>query len=286
MPQRRSLLSNLIFGTAGTPHSAHGDSTVDGIKRIKEIGLGCLEIEFVMGVNIKEPAATQIANVARNRDIKLSVHAPYYINLNSREEEKVIASQRRIYQSARAAALCGAGDVVFHPAFYMGEPPEKVYDTVKARLSEVLNRLREERINVTLRPEIMGKNSQFGTLDEIFQLSAELEGVLPCIDFAHWHARSGKWNSYEEFCGILERVKKRLGKNALKKLHIHVAGIDYGKSGEKSHLDLRDSDFKYTELLRALADYKAGGTVICESPNLEDDALLLQKTYYNLLDKG
>ena len=279
-------MSNLIFGTAGTPHSAHGDSTVDGIKRIKEIGLGCLEIEFVMGVNIKEPAATQIANVARNRDIKLSVHAPYYINLNSREEEKVIASQRRIYQSARAAALCGAGDVVFHPAFYMGEPPEKVYDTVKARLSEVLNRLREERINVTLRPEIMGKNSQFGTLDEIFQLSAELEGVLPCIDFAHWHARSGKWNSYEEFCGILERVKKRLGKNALKKLHIHVAGIDYGKSGEKSHLDLRDSDFKYTELLRALADYKAGGTVICESPNLEDDALLLQKTYYNLLDKG
>ncbi len=279
-------MSNLIFGTAGTPHSAHGDSTVDGIKRIKEIGLGCLEIEFVMGVNIKEPAATQIANVARNRDIKLSVHAPYYINLNSREEEKVIASQRRIYQSARAAALCGAGDVVFHPAFYMGEPPEKVYDTVKARLREVLDRLREERIDVILRPEIMGKNSQFGTLDEIFQLSAELEGVLPCIDFAHWHARSGKWNSYEEFCGILERVKKRLGKNALKKLHIHVAGIDYGKSGEKSHLDLRDSDFKYTELLRALADYKAGGTVICESPNLEDDALLLQKTYYNLLDKG
>jgi len=279
-------LAKIVFGTAGIPHSSNGDSTADGIKRIKELGLGCLEIEFVMGVNIGELAARQIAAVARNRDIKLSVHAPYYINLNSPEADKVKASQQRIYQSARAAALCGAGDVVFHAGFYMGLPAEKVYETVKARLAEVLAKLKEEDILVTLRPEVMGKNSQFGTLDEVLQLSADLEGVLPCIDFAHWHARSGKWNSYEEFIGVLERVAKRLGKSALEKLHLHVAGIDYGKSGEKSHLDLKDSDFKYEELMRALADFKAGGLLICESPNLEEDALMLQRLYLNHRAKG
>ena len=279
-------MGKLIFGTAGTPHTSATGSTVDGIKRVTELGLGCLEIEFVMGVHINEPTARQIANVAKNRNIRLSVHAPYFINLNSPEEAKVKASQERIMQSARAAALCGAGDVVFHAAFYMGEKVERVYENVKSRLAEVLERMREEDLKVTLRPEIMGKNSQFGTIDEVFQLAADLDGVLPCIDFAHWHARSGKWNSYDEFTGILERIDKRLGKTALENMHIHIAGIDYGKSGEKSHLDLKDADLKYEELLKALADYKVGGFVICESPNLEEDALLLQRTYNNMRAKG
>ncbi len=279
-------MGKLIFGTAGTPHSSATGSTVDGIKRVTELGLGCLEIEFVMGVHINEPTARQIAAVAKNRNIRLSVHAPYYINLNSADEAKVKASQKRLMQAARAAALCGAGDVIFHAAFYMGEPVEKVYDNVKARLIEVLEKIKEEDLPVILRPEIMGKHSQFGTIDEVFQLATDLTGVLPCVDFAHWHARSGKWNSYDEFTGVLDRVEKRLGKKGLDNMHIHVAGIDYGKTGEKSHLDLNDSDLKYEELMHALADFKVGGLVICESPNLEEDALLIQRIYNNLRAKG
>jgi len=279
-------MGKLIFGTAGTPHSSTTGSTVDGIKRVTELGLGCLEIEFVMGVHINEPTARQIAAVSKNRNIRLSVHAPYYINLNSADKAKVKASQERLMQAARAAALCGAGDVIFHAAFYMGEPVEKVYDNVKARLIEVLEKIKEEDLPVILRPEIMGKHSQFGTIDEVFQLATDLAGVLPCVDFAHWHARSGKWNSYDEFTGVLDRVEKRLGKKGLDNMHIHVAGIDYGKTGEKSHLDLNDSDLKYEELMHALADFKVGGLVICESPNLEEDALLIQRIYNNLRAKG
>ncbi len=111
-------MSNLLFGTAGNPHSpAPPHSTVEGIKRLVELGLDCLEIEFVQGVNIGETSARQIAQVALNRNIKLSVHAPYYINLNARELEKMRASQLRLIKAARAAALCGAGDVVFYPGF-------------------------------------------------------------------------------------------------------------------------------------------------------------------------
>jgi len=104
--------------------------------------------------------------------------------------------------------------------------------------------------------------------------------------FAHWHARTGKYNSYEEFCGVLIRVEKKLGKNALKNMHIHVAGIAYGNKGELNHLNLLESDFNYVELLRALNDFKVGGLLICESPNLEDDARLLQTTYTNLHNKN
>lgn len=276
-------MNTLLFGTAGTPHSsAPPHSTVEGIKRITELGLNCLEIEFVKGVNISEASARQIAQVALNRKIKLSVHAPYFINLNAHEPEKMKASQVRLIQAARAAFLCGAVDVAFHAAFYLGEPPEKVYETVKKNLVEVREQLENEGIQVRLRPELMGKTSQFGALNEVLRLSSEIQGVAPCIDFAHWHARTGTFNSYEEFATVLSQTKERLGAAALKDMHIHVAGISYGKSGEKNHLNLRDSDFAYRELLQALRDFKAGGLVICESPNLEEDALLLKRAFVEL----
>jgi deoxyribonuclease-4 len=276
-------MSNLLFGTAGNPHSsAPPHSTVEGIKRLVELGLDCLEIEFVQGVNIGETSARQIAQVALNRNIKLSVHAPYYINLNARELEKMRASQVRLIKAARAAALCGAGDVAFHPGFYMGDSSDKAFEAIKTNLIEVKEQLEKDGINVRLRPELMGKTSQFGALNEVLRLSSEIPGILPCVDFAHWHARTGAFNSYDEFATVLSQIKERLGAGALKEMHIHVAGISYGKSGEKNHLDFRDSDFAYREFLQALRDFKVGGLVICESPNLEEDALLLKKAFVEL----
>jgi len=278
-------LGTLLFGTGGSPWSSATRATVDGVKRIAELGLGCMEVEFVEGVRIKDVIARQIANVAANRSIRLSVHAPYFINLNSPDPEKVKASQHRIMQASRAATLCGATEVIFHAAFYMGDKPENTYGKVKERMAEVLAQIREENLKVTLRPELMGKNTQFGTLDEIIALSTELEGVAPCLDLAHWHARTGKYNTYYEFISVLTQVKKRLGEPALENLHVHVAGIDYAGYGEKKHLDIKDSDLNYEEMLLAMRDMNAGGLVICESPNLEDDAQLLQRTYNNFMKK-
>jgi deoxyribonuclease IV len=276
-------MAGLLFGTAGVPHSSREQTTVAGIERIAELGLGCMELEFVQGVKMGERAARAVAEVAARRNVKLTAHAPYYINLNAREQEKIRASQDRIVQTARIAQLCGAESIIFHPAFYMGDPPEKVYETVKKHLAEVMDWLERENNRVWVRPEVMGKVSQFGTVEELLSLSAELGGrVAPGIDFTHWHARTGKYNTYEEFAAILEQVEKRLGRKALDNMHIHVSGIFYGKKGELKHLNLKESDFRYVELLRALEDSGTSGMVICESPNLEEDALLLQETYNGL----
>ena len=148
-----------------------------------------------------------------------------------------------------------------------------------------MHQLKRETNRVWIRPEVMGKPSQFGTIEEVLNLSIKLEGVAPCIDFAHWHARSGRFNSYPEFTSILQEVEERLGRAALDNMHIHASGIAYGKKGETKHLNLKESDFQYAELLQALKDYDAKGMVVCESPNLEEDALLLQETY-NLLKTG
>ena len=275
-------MTGLLFGTGGTPHSAKTPSTIDGIKRIAELGLGCMEIEFVQGVKMGEAGARLVAETAAREGVKLSAHGPYFINLNAREPEKVIASQERILQTARIASICGAESIIFHPAYYLGDPQEKTYSAVKKYLAEVMSQLKRENNRVWVRPEVMGKPTQFGTIDEVLNLCTELEGVGIGMDFAHWHARSGGFNSYPEFTSILQRIKQRLGEEAMDNMHIHVSGIAYGKKGEIKHLNLPESDFQYVELLRALKDFNAKGLVICESPNLEVDALLLQETYHNL----
>jgi deoxyribonuclease-4 len=275
-------VAGLLFGTGGTPHSSRTPSTIDGIKRIAELGLGCMEIEFVQGVKMGEAGARLVAETAAREGVKLSAHGPYFINLNAHEPEKIIASQERILQTARIASICGAESIIFHAAYYLGDPQEKTYSAVKKYLAEVMSQLKRENNRVWVRPEVMGKPTQFGTIDEVLNLCTELEGVGIGMDFAHWHARSGGLNSYPEFTSILQQIKQRLGEEALNNMHIHVSGIAYGKKGEIKHLNLQESDFQYVELLRALKDFNAKGLVICESPNLEVDALLLQETYHNL----
>ncbi len=98
------------------------------------------------------------------------------------------------------------------------------------------------------------------------------------MDFAHWHAR-GNFNSYGEFSGLLKEIEKKLGRAGLDNVHFHVSGIEYNKSGERRHLPLRASDLKYEELFRAFKDFDLKGTVICESPNPEEDALLRKEIY-------
>jgi len=272
-------MAGLLFGTGGAPRSSKTNTTIDGIRRIAELGLGCMEIEFVQGVKMGEAGARLVAEVAAKEGVKLSAHAPYFINLNAREPEKVRASQGRLLQTARIASICGAKSIVFHAAFYLGDPSDETYNRVKKYLEETLNQLKRENNRVWMRPEITGKPSQFGTLEELLNLCTELEGIAPCIDFSHWHARTDDFNSYQGFVSILRKIEEFLGRVALDDMHIHVSGIAYGEKGERKHLNLRESDFQYGELLQALKDYDARGIVICESPNLEEDAMLLQETY-------
>ena len=278
-------MAELLFGTAGIPYSVKPPSSVDGIKHVAELGLGCMELEFVRQARMSEATARLVAETAASTGVKLSAHAPYYINLNAREPEKVQASHNRLLQTARIASWCGATSVAFHAAFYFDDPPEKVYSTVKKYLGEVLEQLQKESIQVWIRPEVMGKHSEFGTIEEILDLSTELERVAPCVDFSHWHARTGQYNSYQEFASILQQIEERLGRAALDNMHIHFSGIHYGARGEIKHLNLQESDLQYTELLRALRDYEVKGLVICESPPeyMENDALLLQSIYQTLL---
>ena len=238
-------------------------------------------------VSVGDEMCAQIKEAARQHNITLSVHAPYFINLNSQTPEKMSASDQRLLLAARKGHLAGATDIVFHPGSYHEQPPEQVYERVKEKLAELVGRLREEGVTVTLRPETMGKSAMFGTLDEVLQLSAEIDGVLPCVDWAHLHARTGNgaFNSYDEFAAALTRIKAALGEKGLKTLHNHMSGIDYTAKGERNHLPLNEADLHYRELMQAFVDFDVQGTIGVEAPDPFHvaDCLPFQATHRRLV---
>ena len=270
----------LLFGTAGVPLSSKDRSSEGGVRRTCELNLGAIELEFVQGVRMGEEKATKVGAVAKELNIALSCHAPYYINLNSREPEKITASRDRIIHTARISQILGVRSAIFHPAFNHDDPSEVVLARVVRELSIVRETLEAEGNKVILRPETTGKGTQFGDLAETIRISQEVPGVLPCIDFSHLHARTnGRYNSYDEFCAILDETSRALGDRWVKNVHFHISGIEYGLKGEKRHLVLKESDLRYEELMKACHAFGVEGLAICESPSLEEDALLLQQTY-------
>ncbi|MEM2135447.1 MAG: TIM barrel protein [Candidatus Freyarchaeota archaeon] len=270
----------LLFGTAGTPITSPVRNSVNGIKRVRELGLDAMELEFVYGVKMSETLAQKINEVSKNENIHLTAHGPYYINLNSHRKETVQASIDRILRTARIAKKAGGESITFHPAYYGGMKPELVYKNVKEHLSQIVTILQDEGNNIWIRPETTGKKSQFGTLNEIIKLSQEVEQVLPNVDFAHLNARtSGMSRRYEHFELILNTLEEGLGREILDNMHIHISGIEYSPKGELRHTVLGESDINYVELVKSWKDYRIKGIVISESPNIEFDALLLKKIY-------
>jgi len=280
-----SASDRLLFGTAGIPLSASPATTLTAISRVKELGLSCLEIEMVRGARFSTETAHAIRKKAEEEGIILSAHAPYSINLLSAETGKRLSSQEQLLSAARLANLCGAKKFVFHGGFYGSHPPAKAIEIIRESLKDILSFLRTEKNKVILRLETMGKKTQFGTLEEVLVLCQEIEGLQPCLDFSHLYAREGAANGYRHFSRTLRKVAKKLGPEALKNLHVHVSGVEFREKGEIRHLNLRDSDFHWEEWLLALADNGVAGTVICESPNLETDALVLQNHYRSYQEK-
>ncbi|NJE86067.1 hypothetical protein E3E23_09570 [Thermococcus sp. CX2] len=273
-------VNKLRFGTAGIPLSTPKRSTIDGIIHVRNLGLDAMELEFVRGINLKPELAKKIKYVAKKHDVLLTAHAPYYINLNASEKAKIEASKRRIIQSAERLYDAGGWSVVFHAGYYLKQHPERVYERIKNELKDVERELMDKGVRVWLRPELTGKPTQFGDLKEIVKLSEELETVLPTIDFAHAHARNaGKCNSIDEWHEMLSFIEDRLGREALDNMHIHMSGITYTERGERHHLPLQKSDMKWEDLLRVLKEFRVKGVVISESPNIEEDAILMKKKY-------
>lgn len=250
-------------GTAGLGYEK-------GIPELQKQGLSALEVEFTYGVNIKEDMARKIGELAKKHNIKLSVHAPYYVNLASDEKAKRRASAERIIQSCRMASIMGAKYVVFHPGFYQKKSPEEAFEIIKEELVQLLERIKENDWNVSLAPETTGKPTQFGSVDELMKLHKET-GCHVCVDFAHLKARSlGEVDFFE----VIEKIKP------LGHIHSHFSGIEWTDKGEKKHLITEKEVIR--PLAEAIVKNNLDITIINESPTPIDDAVKMKEVFEKL----
>jgi len=264
------------FGTSGNPpnffKSEFGKNRVNAPDWINSIGLNAYERMMTYGARMKEEDAIEMGKRAKKLNIKLSVHAPYYIVPTSDKPKVIKNSINEMLKTIHLSKLMGAKSIVFHPGF--GSDVKKAIKFVK----EVEKKKPED---IKLLPETMGKICQLGSLNDVIEICKNTE-CLPCIDFGHLHARSlGKLKGKRQFREVLMKIKKELGNNVLKNLHCHFYPVDFTEKGEKMHRAVTEKNVypvfePFAELIK---EFKMEPTLISESRDSQDTgALQMKKT--------
>jgi len=259
-------MSKIRFGPTGI---GGVDNAVFNLEKYHNLGFGAAEVLFTYGVYIKHKEdGLKIGEAAKRLGIFLSVHAPYYVNLNSLDAKKTEASKKRILDCCEVASWLGARRVVFHPGFYSGMDSVEAGSNIKKEIVEMMEVVKKKKWDVELCPEVMGKVNVFGSIDEVGDLVRET-GCGVCVDIAHVLARYGSYSFSE-----IEKVFK------LKKWHVHFSGIEYGEKGEKRHLATPVEEWE--KVLEFLAKLDKDVVMICESPEAVGDSVDAMRVWKGL----
>ena len=249
-------------------------------------GLTAFEYQCGRGVRLAHDKAAALGAACAERDIALSVHAPYYISMSSLEEDKRLHSIDYLLQSCALVKALGGRRVIFHSGSCgkqsREEALEKALDTM-ARAVKACDEAGFE--DCILCPETMGKVNQLGTLDEVLALCEVDPRITPCIDFGHLYARScgvqfADATAAADYAALLDTLASRLGDDRAVHFHAHFSRIAYTKGGEKCHLTFADTAFgpPHAPLLALLKERHLAPTIICESAGTqaEDAAALVE----------
>jgi deoxyribonuclease-4 len=273
------------FGPAGMPLGFKLlKQPVTGMpKFLRAEGLDSFEYEMVRWgpkPQIKQQVAEELGKKALEHDVWLTAHGSYFINLTSVNKETLEASKKRLLACVQGANWMQAHIVVFHPGSYASRPPKQVFETCASAMEEVVEKMRSIGITkVHLAPEMMGKPSQFGSVEEVLTLCERVDLTEPNVDWAHLHARErGRFNTIDDVRRVMDQIEKRLGADALRNLHCHYSHIEFTDKGERRHHNLDrpeyGPDFKFLAKLIAERDLKP--VIACETPNLDLDAQKLR----------
>lgn len=271
------------LGPAGVPLSCKGRTLKDGVKFVQELGLNALEVQFSRGIRIEEEYALEVGEIAKELEVRLSVHSPYYTNLGSNNDEVIARSVDKIVMSGHMADIMGADVVVAHPGFYTDLPRDETRVKILENASLCRDFFRDSNYKVKLGLEVMGKQQTFGTLDEILDMVKEIgEGVIPVIDFAHIHARTnGGLKTREDFEAVFDKLEP-LG---LDHLYTYFTGIKYANGNEISHIPIKKGDLNFDLLGEVILEKGYDITIISISPIVEHDAVHMKIKLERLLEK-
>lgn len=284
----------MFFGSAGAPDSFYQEghkSSLDMPAWLANRGLNAYEYQCSRGVRIKEELSVELGQRAQQHAIRMSIHAPYYINLSTEDQEKRIKTKGYILDSLKVARWMEATTVVFHPGGGPGNNRRETFNRAKVCLKEILAEVKSDGLDdILLAVETMGKINQIGSLEEILELCQLGKQVVPCVDFGHLHAiTQGGLKTLDDFDAVLERIAGSLGPEALDNLHIHFSPIEFTKAGEKKHWTLKESHLYgpgFKPLAQLIVKRNMEPIIICESQGTQaEDALTFKSIYEQIKSK-
>ena len=279
------------FGPGGNSEAfklAGGKSTLDAPAWLSKIGLDAYEYEAGNGIVASAPMLKAIGERAREYDIKVSLHTPYFISLSGVEEEKRLKSIKYIADSLDAAKLLGAKTIVVHTGSAAKISREEAMRLAADTLVRTLSSVDTYGIKIGL--ETMGKINQLGTLSEVLELCKIDSSLVPVVDFGHMNAREcgGVFVTSDDYMRVFDEIDKALGAEVATNLHCHFSKIEWTAAGEKKHLTFADEIYgpAFEPLIEAIVKNSLTPTIISESAGTQsDDALSMKKYYESLLEK-
>lgn len=279
------------FGTAGNPEIFYdngGKSSLEMPQWLNSIGLDAYEYQCGRGVRITDEAAQILGENARKHNITLSVHAPYFTNISSVEQQKIDNTIAYILQAASAAHNMGAKRLVVHMGAAKDITRRYAMEISRETVKRALYELDNAGVgDVSLCLETMGKINQMGTIEEVMELCTMDERLMPTVDFGHLNSRmQGALKTEEDFERIIKYMEKKIGRDRVNSFHAHFSKIEFTKAGEKKHLTFENTEYgpEFEPLARVLVKHKLSPVIICESAGTQsDDALTMKKIYKEFL---
>ncbi len=263
-------------------------STKDVFKWLNDFGLDLYEYSFGRGILLKDETAIEFANNAKQNNIQISVHAPYFINLANPDNDAIEKSFNYISNSLDKLILMQGEKCVVHIGSCMKMAREDALRNVTNNLKRFMELFDEKYCNkkIYLCPETMGKFQQIGTYKEIVDLCTMHDSLIPTFDFGHINCILQGNLDKENYKRIIEYSFEKLGEFRTRKMHIHFSKIEFSSKGEIRHLTLDDTEFgpEFEPLATLLQDYKIdNATIISESKNImAQDAKKLKDIFYKI----
>lgn len=279
------------FGPAGTAESFKTmgyKKSVQLGEYLEKFGLDHFEYQCGQGVRVGEQAAREIGNALAEKNITVSVHAPYFISLSSVEEEKRDNSINYILQSAAAVNAMGGNRIIIHSGSCSKMTREEALELAKTTMKKAREALVAEGLgHIHCCPETMGKINQLGDLREVMEICKVDDTFIPCIDFGHLNARTfGEIKGKAEYAAILDTIKNELGADRAKVFHSHFSKIEYTtKGGEKKHLTFEDTVYgpDFEPLMELVYERNLSPIFVCESAGTQTEDAQAMKKYYEAL---
>jgi bifunctional non-homologous end joining protein LigD len=259
------------FGISHLPGEDVSDE--DFLDGLVAEGHRALELPFTQGFPWKEKRCESFGALAAERDIRLSVHAPYFVGLTIPDVERGTQSAHALEHTMKLGNWLGASVIVAHPGSTYDEDPAVLMDRIRARLDLISGKV--ESLGVGMGLETSGKKSGFGSLGDIAQLAAEYSFVRPVVDWAHVHAMTGgALTSKDAFASVLAFVRDNFPGWMISPLQTQFSDNEFGAAGEIRHVAYGEGTLRVGPLIEATLDAGMSMVVISEAREMKSHGLI------------